>query len=240
MKTRTFTILLAGAFLVMALCCTAGIAGRPVLPSNETSRLAVEISASAVGSLKSNTDLTFNQGNGNLADNPPLESNGEGQATIGYFENTIATSGSIEYNKNLYLDTSGQTQPSNNLETERSIDYNNNGDGNGVGRMYSTEAVLIDECASASTGEAGCCVWGTDAADVVPATCVTVIAGSEVDLKEGSITSEGSARTVSENVDEGIQVSYNVDVDGSGQTGNETAEGKANVYTEAIIKEGSG
>lgn len=240
MKTRTFIIILAGAFLVMALCSTAGMAGRPVLPSNETSRLAVEISASAEGSLRSNTDLVLNQGNGNLADNPPLDSNGEGQATIGYFEKTTATSGSIEYNKDLYVDTSGQTQPQNNLETVRSIDYTNDGDGNGVGRMVSTEAVLIDECATSETDEIRCCPWPADGAETNPATCVNVITGSEVDLKEGSVNSESSARIIAEDADEGIQVSYDVTVDGSGQTGNETAEGKAEVYTEAIIKEGSG
>lgn len=237
---KSFTILLAVTIMVIAVCCTAGSAGIPVLPSNETSNLYVDISASATGRLVSNTDLTFTQGNGNLNDNPPLNSGGEGQATIGYYENTYATSGSIEYDKTVSLDTSGQNQATNNLETVRTIDYSNEGDGNAVGRMYSTETVMIDECATAQTDQAGCCAWGTDADTVLPATCVQVITGSEVDLKEGSVNSESSARTVSTNVDEGIQVSYSVDVDGSGQTGNESAEGKATVYVDALIMEGSG
>ena len=107
MKAKSFTIVLAVLIMALMMCCSAGSAGRAILPSNETSNLYVEINATAVGSLSSDTSLTFTQGNGNLIDNPPLEA-GEGQATIGYDEKTIATSGSITYAKNLYLDTSGQ------------------------------------------------------------------------------------------------------------------------------------
>ena len=49
-----------------------------------------------------------------------------------------------------------------------------------------------------------------------------------------------TARIVSEDPSVGIALSYDVDVDGSGQTGNETAKGKATVYTEGLIMEGSG
>lgn len=240
MKTKSFIILFAVIILVIMGCCTAVSAGRPVLPSNETSSLYVDISASATGRLVSDTDLTFTQGNGNLANNPPLDSNGEGQATIGYYENTLATSGSIEYDKTLSLDTSGQNQATNNLETVRTIDYSNEGDGDGVGRLYSTETVMIAEDATAQNDQIGCCPWGTNADTIEPATSIQVITGSEVDLKEGSVTSESSARTVSENVDEGVQISYSVDVDGSGQTGNDDAVGKATVFVDAIIMEGAG
>ncbi|MDD1709091.1 MAG: hypothetical protein LUQ33_07985 [Methanoregulaceae archaeon] len=240
MKKRSFIILLAVTVFVAALAGT-GSAANPVPPSNETSSLYVEISATSIGSLTAHTDLTYAQGNGDLNDNPPLES-GEGVATIGYYEDTYATSGSIAYNQNIYVDTSSQTQPQNNLETERSIDYSNEGDGDGMGRMYSAEAVMIDECSTASTSQQdGCCPWGgTSEGEILPASCVMVITGSEVDLKEGSVNSESSARTTSSDVDEGVQVSYSVDVDGSGQTGNEAAEGTATVYVDAVIMEGSG
>jgi hypothetical protein len=240
MKTNSIAILLAALILALVVCCSAVSAGRPILPSNETSDLSVEITASAVGKLTSNTDLAFTQGNGNLNDNPPLDQ-GEGEATIGYFEDTVATSGSIYYTKNLYLDTSSQSQGSDNLLVVREIDYDNDGDGNGAGMLYSTEAVSIDECATGSTGiGAGCCQWPTDAPVDLPASCVSVISGSEVLLKEGSVDSVSSANTVNEDINAGIQLAYDVTVDGSGQTGNETAVGKATVYTDAIIKEGSG
>jgi hypothetical protein len=240
MKTKSIAILLAAIIMALLVCCSAGSAALPMVPSNETSALSVEITASAVGKLISNTDLAFTQGNGNLIDNPPLAS-GEGQSTLGYVEDTVATSGSIYYTKNLYLDTSSQTQASDNLLVVREIDYNNEGDGNGAGVLYSTEAVFIDACASASDDtEAGCCQWPTDAPEVVPASCVSVISGSEVMLKEGAVTSVSSANTVNEDVNAGVQLSYEVTVDGSGQTGDKTAEGKATVYTEALIMEGSG
>lgn len=241
MKTKSIAILFAALILALVVCCSAVSAGRPIPPSNETSALSVEITAYGVGKLSSNTDLTFTQGNGNLIDNPPLSS-GEGQATIGYSEDTLATSGSIYYTKNLYLDTASQDQASNNLLVVREIDYDNDGDGNGVGMLYSTESVLIDECATglSSSDATGCCQWPTDEPVDLPASCVYVIAGSEVMLKEGSVNSVSSANTVNEDINAGIDLSYDITVDGSGQTGNKTAEGKATVYTEALIKEGSG
>ena len=101
MKKRSFIILLAVTVFVAALAGT-GSAANPVPPSNETSSLYVEISATSIGSLTAHTDLTYAQGNGDLNDNPPLES-GEGVATIGYYEDTYATSGSIAYNQNIYV-----------------------------------------------------------------------------------------------------------------------------------------
>jgi hypothetical protein len=239
MTKRTVTILLAATVLVFALFLAPVHAANPITPSNETSKLSVQISATSVGTLYSNSDLIYTQGNGNLADNPPL-ADGEGQSTLGYFEKTVATSGSTEYTKLINLDTSSKSQPQNNLETVRVIDYTNTGDGNSVGIMYSNEAVMIDTCASATTGEEGCCSWGTSADDILSATCAFVNTGSTVYLDEGRVVSDSSARTVSSDIDEGVQVSYTVDISGSGQTGNETAVGKATVYIDAYILEGSG
>jgi len=239
MTKRTVTILLVVTVLVFALFLAPVHAANPIPPSNETSKLSVQISASSVGSLYSNSDLLYTQGNGNLADNPPLAP-GEGQSTAGYAEKTVATSGSTEYTKLINLDTSSKSQPQNNLETVRVVDYTNTGDGNGAGIMYSNEAVYIDTYATASDGQESCCVWGSSADTVLPASCISVNTGSTVYLDEGRIASDSSARTVSSDIDEGVSVSYTVDISGSGQTGNDTAVGKATVYVDAIIMEGSG
>jgi hypothetical protein len=235
--TRFVTILLAVAVIVTAIA-GIGSAARPIPPSNETSELYVEISAKAIGNLISSTNLDFAQGNGNLNDNPPLEP-GEGVATIVYTEHTMATSGSIEYVHTVSLDTSSRTAPENNLETTRSIDYTKDGDGDGVGRMYSSEAVLISETGAGGSTEGGCCPWPTGDT-CVSATCVKVEAGSQVDLKEGSVNSESTARTVSSDVGEDVGMTYSVDVDGSGQTGSDTAEGHAIAYVDITEREGSG
>ncbi|MFA5294105.1 MAG: hypothetical protein WC382_01135 [Methanoregulaceae archaeon] len=239
MMNRSITILLAVAVLVIALFLIPVNAANPIPPSNETAKLSVQISATSVGTLYSGSDLTYTQGNGNLADNPPLAS-GEGQSTAGYVEKTVATSGSTEYTKIINLDTSSQSQPQNNLETVRVIDYTNTGDGNDVGIMYSNEAVYIDACASAVEDAQSCCAWGAGAGSVLPASCITVDTGSTVYLDEGRIASDSSARVTSSDIDEGVSITYTVDVSGSGQTGNETAVGKATVYVDATIMEGSG
>jgi hypothetical protein len=184
--------------------------------------------------------VVFTQGNGDIHD-ASLEP-GEGQATIVYAEKTVATSGSIEYDQTVSLDTSSQTAPQNNLETTRSIDYANTGDGDAVGRMYSTETVVVTEAATAAgtEGELCCPFPGATEDNILPATCLIAETGSEVDLREGSVDSESTARTVSANVGETVEMTYSVDVEGSGQTGNETAVGTAMVYVDVIDKEGGG
>ncbi len=82
-------------------------------------------------------------------------------------------------------------------------------------------------------------MWPTDTSDVLPGSSVSVISGSEVLLEEGSVTSVSKANIVSD-FNDGISLDYYVKVDGSGQTGNATAEGMATVYTESLIMEGSG
>jgi len=238
MKAKSFTIVLAVLIMALLMRCSAGSAGRAIPPSNETSNLYIIINATAVGSLSSSSGLAFTQGNGNLIDNPPLEA-GEGQATLGYDEKTIATSGSITYGKILALDTDGQGL--NDLLVVRDIDYANTGDGDGMGMMYSAESVMIDECVSASTNTTtGCCQWPTDTPEDLAGSCVYVISGSEVLLEEGSVTSVSKANIVSDVPNAGVSLGYVVDVGGSGQTGNATAVGMATVYTEALIMEGSG
>jgi hypothetical protein len=239
MKTKLMVILIAFA-MVMAIGCSAVSAANPIPASNETSGISVYIIANAEGSLKSDTDIVFTQGNGNLIDNPPLDSNGEGQATIAYVEKTVATSGNINYTQSIEVDTASQGSTGSNLETVRQIDYSNEGDGDSVGRMYSSESVMIEQDATAASGAEDCCLWGTGDEGTLPASSVRVEAGSEVNLKEGSVNSDSTARTVSNDVDSGIELTYDVSIEGSGQTGNDKAVGSAEVFTEAIIMEGSG
>ena len=76
--------------------------------------------------------------------------------------------------------------------------------------------------------------------DTTAASSVRVIAGSEVQLKEGSVNSASSSRTIADNPEAGVEASYSVYIDGSGRTGNDRAEGTAEVYTDAFVMEGYG
>jgi len=230
-------------FAIIVLLMIAGIGSvqgaRTIPASNETSMLVVHVSASASGNLRSNTDLVYQQGNEDLNNNPPLNQSGEGVNTVGYFEETMATDGNISYDQTIRVDTGNQVAPQNNLETTRIIDYSNEGDG---GRMYTSEEVLVESCAAPATGEdLGCCSWGSSSADdVLPASCTQVIAGSEMDLTEGSVTTTSSGRTVAESTDEPLEMTYSVDLHGTDQTGNEDAHGTASAHVNANIAEGGG
>lgn len=239
MRTRELTLVFAIIVIFMIACIGNVYAARTIPASNETSTLVVEISASAKGDLRSNADVVFQQGNGNLSDNPPLDQTGEGVNTVGYFENTMATDGSIQYDQTIRLDTGNKVAPQNNLETTRVIDYTNEDDG---GRMYSSEEVLVSSTSSAAdTDGTGCCAWGAAAeGDILPATCTDIIAGSEMDITEGSVSSSSSGRTVASSTDEPVSLEYSVNLEGSNQTANEDAEGMASVHVDANIQEGGG
>ncbi|KQC10790.1 MAG: hypothetical protein APR55_08700 [Methanolinea sp. SDB] len=239
MIKRELTLVFAIIVILMIASVGSVAASRTIPASNETSMLVVSISASATGDLRSHTDMVFQQGNENLNDNPPLNPSGEGVNTVGYFEETMATDGNISYDQTIRVDTGNQVTPQNNLETTRIIDYSNEGDG---GRMYSSEEVMVDTVGAPSNQtDLGCCAWGAETTDgVLPASCTQVIAGSEMDLTEGSVTTTSSGRTVAASTDEPVELTYSVDLHGTDQTGNEDAHGTASAHVSANIAEGGG
>lgn len=237
--------ILLAVIIVLVLVALSGAvqAARTIPASNETSTLIVGVSASADGGLRSRTDAVFTQGNDDLRNNPPLNSSGEGQASIVYQEHTMATSGSIEYNKDVVLDTGNQISPQNNLEVMRDIDYSASSDGTPQGNMLSTESVTFTEASTSfdpsATDPSACCMWGVqDPNSILPATNDRVTAGSEVSLSEGEVTSTSSARTVARSIEEPVELTYSVDVGASGQTNATTAQGSATAYVDAQTMEG--
>jgi hypothetical protein len=231
--------------LVLAASVYTAEAARAIPASNETSTLIVGVSASADGGLRARTDAVFQQGNEDLRDNPPLNASvGEGVATIVYQERTMATSGSVEYNKDVVLDTGNQIAPQNNLEVMRDIDFSASSDGTPQGNMLSTESVTVIEAATSAdlsgTSPSACCMWGVQDTDqVLPATNDRVTAGSEVSISEGQVTSTSSARTVAASVEEPVELTYSVEVGPSGQTDDQNASGSATAYVDATIMEGN-
>ena len=240
MRKRELTLVFAIIVILMMACIGNVQASRTIPASNETSMLVVHVSASATGDLRSSTEMVFQQGNENLYDNPPLNQSGEGVNTVGYFEETMATDGSIQYDQTIRVDTGNQITPQNNLETTRVIDYSNEGDG---GRMVSSEEVMVDTVGAPAdmSEDMGCCAWGSASQDgVLPASCTQVIAGSDMDLTEGSVASSSSGRTVAASTDEPVELTYSVDLHGTDQTGNEDAHGTASAHVDANIQEGGG
>jgi hypothetical protein len=74
---------------------------------------------------------------------------------------------------------------------------------------------------------------------VLPASCDTITAGSDVSISEGHVTSDSSARTVAASVEEPVQLTYSVAVEASGQTDDEKAQGSATAYVDANLREGN-
>jgi hypothetical protein len=236
---RNFWLLVFIGLVLISTISTAE-AARTIQASNETATLAVEISASADGGLRARTDMRLQQGNENINDNPPLAPNGEGVATIVYQEHTIASSGSIDYNKDVYVSSANKIDPANNLEVTRSIDYSATSDGTPEGNMISTESVTVIEAATSADVGNSCCPWGVqDTNQILPATNDQITAGSDVSISEGQVTSQSSARTIAASTEEPVEMAYSIEVGPSGQTDDEKARGSATAYVDATIMEGN-
>jgi hypothetical protein len=242
MKTKLFIVLIIIPLLMIGFCGTA-TGARTIPASNETARITVTTSAAAIGSVTAHTEIVYVQGNGNLTDNPPLGADGEGQSTISYREDTMAVNGAVSYAKYTDLDTADKTGTGDNLYTERVVEYSADGDGQTGGRMLSDESILVDVVATGTVDSVGCCPWGADQDQVLPATHDTVVAGSSMDVTEASVTSQSSARTTSSSVDTPVELSYSADIRGINQTPgdmNEAAVGSATIYVDAHLQEGLG
>jgi hypothetical protein len=230
--------------LVLVASVSTAEAARAIPASNETSTLLVGVTAYADGGVRARTDMVMCQGNEDLQDNPPLNSSGEGSNCIIYQERTMATSGSTYYTKDVEVDTGNQIDPTNNLQTTRYIDFSASSDGTPGGNMISTESTTVTSMSTSAnvdpTSPSACCSWGVQDATTLPATNDQVTAGSDVNLREGEVTSTSSARTIAASVEEPVELTYSVEVGPSGQTINGTAQGSATAYVDATIMEGNG
>ncbi len=242
MKRNIWLVLFVALLLIFSV--SSAQAARAIPASNETSTLIVEVSAYADGGLRARTDMVLQQGNEDLQGNPPLNESGEGVNSIIHQEHTIATSGSVYYEKDVVVDTGNQIDPANNLETNRYIDFSASSDGSPEGNMYSSESTTVSSMSTSAVidpaSPGACCPWGVQDATVLPATNDQVTAGSEVSLHEGEVISDSSARTTAASVEEPVELTYSVEVGPSGQTVNGTAQGSATAYVEAQIMEGNG
>jgi len=238
---RNIWLLVFIALVLVSMTCPAQ-AARAIPASNETSTLIVEISAYADGGLRARTDMALCQGNEDLRDNPPLNASGEGVNCIVYQEHTMATSGSIYYEKDVKVDTGNQIDPQNNLNTVRVIDFSASADGSPVGNLYSTESTSVSSMSTSANLDGGgvCCPWGAPDGGVLPATNDQVTAGSQVNLYEGEITTTSSARTTAASTEEPVELTYSIDLGPSNQVANATAQGSATGYVEAQLMEGNG
>jgi len=242
MKTRT-GILLA-VIILMVMSCGAVSAARTLQPANETAWITVVTHVSAIGTVMSNTDIVYTQGNGDLTDNPPLADNGEGQNVISYQEDTMAVSGCVTYDSYTNLDTGPVTANGNNFETQKYITYDSDGDGTESGVMISDESIMVESTATGETvGTGRCCPWGVDDGTVLPSTNDRVIAGSEMIVEEAAIASSSSATITADSVATPVEMTYSVEIEGINQTVGDPstgAEGMATAYVSANLQEGLG
>jgi hypothetical protein len=219
----------------LALCGPAA-ADRPVNQTPETQGIVTSTSIECVGTVTNTASLTWTVSTG-AVNSAPLGEQGA-TATTSYSENTMAVDGYVRYVRDFGVDTSNQVANTNNVESTRIIEFDAAADGNPVGRMISSEDILIDTAGNpASTAENMICPFGSSSSSSIPAFCNIVQAGSDMDVTSVSVATEASSRTVAASADIPVALSYHIKA--TGLAGN-PAEGSISAYIRSHIMEGRG
>jgi hypothetical protein len=222
--------------VVCLAICGPVAADRPVNQTPETQGFVTSTAIECVGTVTNTASLTWTVSTEAVNGAPLSES--EAIATTSYNENTMATNGYVSYVKEFSADTSNQVANTNNVQSSRIIEFDAAADGNPMGRMISSEDILIDTAGNpASTAANMICPFGSSSSSSIPAFCNIIQAGSDMDVTSVSVATEASSRTVAASADIPVALSYHIKATGLG--GN-PAEGSISAYIRSHIMEGRG
>ena len=225
-KIRISALPIFLGILVVCLAFCGPVAGdRPVNQTPETQGIVTSTAIECVGTVTNTASMTWTNSNG-------------ASSTTSYNENTMAVDGYVRYVKEFGVDTSNQVANTNNVESSRIIEFDAAADGNPMGRMISSEDILIDTAGpSASTAENMICPFGSSSSSTIPAFCNIIQAGSDMDVTSVSVATEASSRTIAASADIPVALSYHIKA--TGLDGN-PAQGSISAYIRSHIQEGRG
>ncbi len=222
--------------MVCLAICGPVAADRPVNQTPETQGIVTSTAIECVGTVTNTASMVWTVSTEAVNGAPLSES--EAIATTSYSENTMAVDGYVRYVKEFGVDTSNQVANTNNVESSRIIEFDAAADGNPMGRMISSEDILIDTAGNpASTAANMICPFGSSSSSSIPAFCNIVQAGSDMDVTSVSVATQASSRTVAASADIPVALSYHIKATGLG--GN-PAEGSISAYIRSHIMEGRG
>lgn len=220
---------LAGAFLalVAVMLAVTGMAAADRLPNStpESVGITSDTHIECVGTVITSSSLSAQVSTSDL--NPPL-GDSDAMSTTGYNENTMAVDGEVSYTSHFGYDSANKIADKNNLETQRIIGFDAS-KGSGMGRMTSTESVLIDNVGMpADAGSTMLCPFGSSSGGYSPAFCSIATAGSSLDITKGSVATQGSVRSVAATGDVPAALAYSISL--RGLNDGEPAEGSVSAY----------
>ncbi|MDD1720257.1 MAG: hypothetical protein LUQ25_09375 [Methanoregulaceae archaeon] len=235
MKHTNFACTVLALLAVMLAVTGIAAADRAVNATAETAGITSDTHIECIGTVMTSSSLSGQIGTGDL--NPPL-GDAEAIGTVGYNERTMAVDGETSYTAHMGFDSSNKIADKNNFESQRIIAFDGS-KGSGMGRMTSSESVMIDMVGKAAdTASTLLCPFGADSSEYSPAFCSVVKAGSDLDLYVGSVATQSSARVISATGDVPVALGYSINL--RGLNDGEPADGSAKAYMRAHIQDARG
>ena len=153
-----------------------------------------------------------------------------------YDANIVAQAGHTVLTKSMIIDTRNKVVGQSNVDARTGLTYiATSGGGNVVG----SENLLIDGAGNTTrASDRMLCPFSSQPADIIPAYCNIVQAGSTYDLTVGSVTTNANDRFVGTDVTNPVALNYNINVKPYGTTqGQILASGSTMAYIKAHIQE---
>lgn len=161
---------------------------------------------------------------------------GQVQYTTAYDANIVAQAGHTVLTKSTNIDTRNKVIGQSNLDAQTELTYLATADG---GNVVGSENLLIDGAGNTtSASDRMLCPFGSQPADVIPAYCNIVQAGSRYDLTVGSVTTNANDRFVGTDATSPVVLNYAINVRPYGTSqGQIPAGGSVMAYVKAHIQE---
>jgi hypothetical protein len=161
---------------------------------------------------------------------------GQVQYTTAYDANIVAQAGQTVLTKSMNIDTRNKVIGQSNINAQTGLTFIATADG---GNVVGSENLLIDGAGNTTkASDRMLCPFAAATADVIPAYCNIVQAGSQYDLTVGSVTTSANDRFVGSDATNPVALNYAINVKPYGTTsGQIPAIGSTSAYIKAHIQE---
>jgi hypothetical protein len=267
-----FTVLSVG-LLIFFMIAVGPVAADPLVPAvNETMGIQAGTSINVDGLMSETNEMIWEITNGALDNtlnvpgpligefdgtywivygNPVLDifpgkSAGEVQYTTAYTESTMADVGTVDYTKQLAVDTANAAPGQPNIDATRIIEFTSGE----IGTLTSSEKLTLDGAGQFDfTADKFICPFASESSDFIPAFCNIVETGSDLQITSGSLATNANERFVSATSDYPLSLDYSIKLTGvdgpaigsvSAYLTAHTQEGAVNVLAKVPYPEGMG
>jgi len=164
---------------------------------------------------------------------------GQVQYTTSYDKNIVAQTGLTSLVASQNLNTGNKVIGQSNLDAKTALTFAATDDG---GNVVGSENLMLDGAATGKTAsDVMLCPFSSAGANLIPAYCNIIQAGSAYDLSFGSVTTAANERFVGTDATMPVVLNYNINVKPYGTTeGQIPAIGSASAYVKSHIQEARG